>query len=124
MLALRVTAEILHIEVPQHGLVPWLTVVPGNLARAEVANYLQRQPGLQLAVIRYSEDHHTDEEWVHNGANIDESKIVWAREGSMEQNAQLLQYFHQRHAWLVEADGKPPRLTQLPCAPTVQDVKR
>jgi hypothetical protein len=114
MLALRLGAAVLHIPVPEHGLAPWFTVTSGNLDRAKIQRDLEEQPGLQLVLVRYRGTHHVDEEWVHNAADIDASKIVWAREGSAEDNRRLLQYFQQRHVWLVEADEKPPRLTSLP----------
>jgi hypothetical protein len=111
MLAFRLTAAVLHIPVPEHGLAPWFTVAPGNLTRAGVTHYLEGQSGLQLAIVRYDDTHHVDEEWVHNAAAIDGSKVVWAREGTAEQNSKLLDYFQHRRVWLVEADQKPPRVT-------------
>jgi hypothetical protein len=113
MLVVRLGAAVLNVPVPEHGLAPWFTVTSGNLDRAKILHDLEKQPGLQLVIVRYSDSHHVDEEWVHNAANIDASKVVWARDAGMEENARLLAYFRQRHAWLVEADEKPPRLTSL-----------
>ena len=113
MLGLRLTAAVLNVPVPEHGLAPWFTVVSGNLDRAKIQTYLEHQPGPQIVLVRYSETHHVDEEWVHNAADIDGSKVVWARDGAAEDNAKLLAYFRERHAWLLEADQKPPRLTSL-----------
>lgn len=113
MLLIRVGAAILHIPMPEHGLAPWFTVTAGNLDRASIQQYLTRQPGRHLVLVRYSKTHHVDEEWVHNAADIDASKVVWAREADPQDNARLLQYFSGRHAWLVEADTKPPQLISL-----------
>jgi len=113
MLVVRLGATVLHVPMPEHALAPWFTVTSGNLDRARIAHFLEKQPGLQLVLVRYSDRHHTDEEWVHNAADVNASKVVWAREASSEQNARLLAYFGQRHAWLVEADEKPPRITSL-----------
>jgi hypothetical protein len=117
ILCLRLGAAVLHIPMPQYGLAPWFTVTQGNLDRAAVERYLSIQPGKQLALVRYKETHHVDEEWVHNAADIDASKIVWAREANADENAHVLDYFSNRHAWLVEADAKPPRLISLSPAP-------
>jgi hypothetical protein len=113
MLTFRLTAAVLHIPVPQYGLVPWFTVTPGNLKRATIEQFLQSEPGTQLALVRYSDTHHTDEEWVHNDADIDASKVVWARDGSAEDNARLFEYYPQRRIWIVEADATPPSVTSL-----------
>jgi hypothetical protein len=113
MLAVRLGAAVMHIPVPEHGLAPWFTVTPGNLDRARVQRYLEGQPGLQIVLVRYSDSHHVDEEWVHNAADIDRSKVVWAREADSAQNTQLLNYFRARRAWLLEVDNRPPKLTIL-----------
>jgi hypothetical protein len=93
VLAVRLGAAILHIPVPEHGLVPWFTVTSGNLDRARVLRYLQGKPGTHLVLVRYKDTHHVDEEWVHNEANIDAAKVVWAREQAPKDNAGLFQYF-------------------------------
>ena len=111
MLAMRLGAAVLHIPVPEHGLVPWFTVSPGNLEREDIRRRLERQPGPQLVIVRYTDTHHDDEEWVHNAASVDTSKIVWARDGTPEDNARLLAYFHNRRVWFVEVAARSARLT-------------
>ncbi len=113
MLGLRLLAAGMHYEVPGQGLVPWFTIAPGNQYRARVSDYLERQPGEQLALVRYAGNHHVDEEWVHNAANIDGSKVVWARFSDDEQNERLLRYFHGRRVWLVDVAEKEGRLKPL-----------
>ena len=63
--------------------------------------------------MHYGETHHVDEEWVHNAADIDSSKVVWARDADAADNARLLRYFSNRRAWLLDPDAKPPRLVSL-----------
>ncbi len=113
MCSFRLVAAALAAPVPEHGLVPWFTVSPGNLYRERIRAYLAHQPGLQLVFVRYSPEHHVDEEWVHNAADIDRSKIVWARFADEEQNRRVLAYYAQRHAWLVNVGAKDGRLTPL-----------
>ncbi len=50
-------------------------------------------------------------EWVYNRADIDAAKVVWARDMSPAENRELLDYFRDRRAWLVEADAAPPKVT-------------
>ncbi len=62
-------------------------------------------------IVRYKRAHPPFEEWVYNGADIDHSKVIWAREMSPSENAELLGRFSRRCAWLLEGDEIPPRLS-------------
>jgi hypothetical protein len=81
-----------------------------NPARKQLAAL----PGKQLVVVRYEVGHNPNGEWVYNSADIDGSKIVWARELNPEQNQRLLSYFKDRQKWLFEPDRKPMRLSPYP----------
>jgi hypothetical protein len=118
MLTFRLGAAVLHVPVPDHGLVPWFTVAPGNLQRAQVERRLEAQPGLHLVIVRYGATHHDDEEWVHNAASIDTSKVVWARYGTPEDNARLLEYFHDRRVWRVDVEARASLLTLVQPSPS------
>ena len=82
--------------------------------RSYIVDWLSRRPGKQLVVVRYRSFHEVNQEWVYNGADIDGSKIVWAREVSPESDAELLKCFHDREAWLLEADVYPQRVVRYP----------
>jgi hypothetical protein len=91
-------------------------------ARASVQRSLAAMPGRQLVLVRYAPGHNTQNEWVFNAADIDASKVVWAREMSPEQDASFLQYFHDRQVWLAEPDKTPPSLTPY-SAPTTEALR-
>jgi hypothetical protein len=80
-------------------------------ARIAVNRQLEAIPGRLLVFVRYYPQHHFQEEWVYNGAEIDASRVVWARDLGAAENEKLLAYFAGRAAWLVEPDFRPPRLT-------------
>lgn len=88
---------------------------PPNLAnfnlksRALIQTELSRQPGQHLVLVRYLPQHDPSREWVYNSANIDESKVVWAREIPGVDLSPLLHYFHDRHVWVVDADSTAPK---------------
>jgi hypothetical protein len=81
----------------------WWTCT-GDPSRVAVIKQLLDTPGKHLIVVRYSDDHNIHDEWVYNGADIDGSKVIWARELDSEQNSKLFAYFKDRHIWLVEPD--------------------
>jgi hypothetical protein len=81
----------------------WWTCT-GDPSRVAVTKQLLAIPGKHLIVVRYSDDHNIHDEWVYNAADIDGSRIIWARDLDPEQNAKLFAYFKDRHIWLVEPD--------------------
>ena len=74
---------------------------------------LAAAPGKQLVVVRYSERHPYQEEWVHNEADLDAAKVVWARDRGSEENKKLLAAFPGRTVWVFEPDENPPVLRKL-----------
>jgi hypothetical protein len=85
--------------------------VGSGLPRVTALAKLEEHPGRQLAIVRYVPDHDPRKEWVYNAADIDGSKVVWAREMDSSANRELLEYFKDRTAWLVEPDVSPPRIS-------------
>jgi hypothetical protein len=90
----------------------WYQRGPVGFGRAAMLRRLTTSPGKQLVVVRYSPNHIPFNEWVYNEPDIDEAKVVWARELAPDLNERLLKYFADRRVWLLEADEQPPRLSE------------
>jgi len=95
-------------RVPQ--LPTWYSPIVVNSYRAGIISQLSQQPGQHLVIVRYRLDHVPVTEWVFNSADIDHSKIVWARDMGTEQNSELIRYFKDRKVWLIKPDELPPVL--------------
>jgi hypothetical protein len=72
--------------------------------RLALIKKLEALPGKHLVIVHYEANHNVHDEWVYNAADIDSSKIVWARELDRDQNQKLLEYFKDRTVWTIEAD--------------------
>ena len=108
---IRVIAPVLHREPKPSWTRTWCSQDSQNLERASILNQLERTPASHLVIVRYRPDHDFIlDEWVFNNADIDGSKVLWARDMGA-QNEELVQYFRARKAWLVEPDYHPARLT-------------
>jgi len=98
MILLRLTAVVIHLPIEHR----WPR---GILERASILRHLERLPGGQLVIVRYSASHDPNAEWVYNEADIEAAKVIWARDMGKEDNRELLEYFRGRNAWVVEGDG-------------------
>jgi hypothetical protein len=107
---LRIYAEPLGLTIHRWPTM-WYGTEPLGLPRAKVASQLEANPGKQLAIVRYTPEHAPFDDWVYNAADIDASKVVWARELNAASNPELLRYFRDRQVWLVEPDFDPPKVS-------------
>jgi hypothetical protein len=83
-----------------------------------VSEELSRK-GRHLIIVRYGPEHDPYQEWVYNEADIDSSKVVWAREMNPAEDQKLIEYFKDRQIWLLNVgnDEWPPKL--LPYSATL-----
>jgi len=88
------------------------------LRRVLVKRQLGGIGGKLLVFVRYWPQHHFQEEWVYNEADIDQARIVWARDLGDAENEKLLRYYPDRTAWRLEPDATPPKLSRYAPSPT------
>jgi hypothetical protein len=108
----------------------WQTEFVTPLPRAKFQKWLEKQPGRQLVLVRYStlpensRDYavfvfkklREDTGWVYNSSDLNTAKVVWARELDPESNQALLKQFPDRTVWLAEPEQDPARLRLYPNA--------
>jgi len=111
LLPIRAAARRLHIPVPVTVIHTCYTEDVHNTEREQVLGQLERQPGRHLVIVHYRPDHDVLREWVFNAADINGSKVVWARDMGAAQNKEVVSYFKDRRVWSLEPDEKPPKLS-------------
>ncbi len=101
----------------------WDYINYGDLqGRIAINDRLAQAPGKQVVFVRYGPRHLFDE-WIHNAANPDASRVVYAADLGSDENQKLRQYYPDRTAWILEPDARPPRLTPYPSAVPAEVVE-
>ena len=116
-IGVRALAAPLHVPLSQfYEFSCYQQNVP-SFGRAQLERQLEKLPGKQIVIVRYGPQHDPFAEWVYNAPDPSTAKIIWAREMDPGQDQGLLQYYRDRHAWLLEADAVPLRLVAYPGSP-------
>jgi hypothetical protein len=114
LVAVRVMVRLEPNDWPTSRSAQWCCTNVGNVVREQLIARLEGMGGLHLAIVRYQPDHDYHEEWVYNAADIDNAKVLFAREMDPVSDRELREYFKDRQAWLVEPDE--PRVRVSPIA--------
>lgn len=76
--------------------------------RERIVAQLESTPGKHLVIVRYAPGHNPNREWVYNGADLESSKVLWARAMSPDRDRELLTRFPDRTPWYLDADTPAP----------------
>ena len=109
----RAWAEPLHLSLSEWPSSSWYGSGDLGATRAGVEAELEHLPGNQLAIVRYSGKGDPRVEWVYNAADIDRSRVIWARDMGDADNQELLRFYKDRKAWLIQPDTDPVRVTPI-----------
>jgi hypothetical protein len=103
---------LLHVLVFAGSLNSYLQQQPSSWAhgRQELINMLAATGDRHLLIVDYATDHNTENEWVYNGADLEQAAVVWARATHDQHEQQLLQHYADRVVWRFEPDEQPPKL--------------
>jgi hypothetical protein len=87
--------------------------------RQQIVDQLHREGGRHIIVIRYGPNVANTpsfgyRDWTRNGADLDGSEILWAREMDAAHNARLFDHFTDRRVWLLDVDISGTKLLPYP----------
>ena len=112
IISARIGLEKLHFPFTQRvNSASWCCVAPANPAKVRILATLNRMAGRHLVLVKPKTDPDNVFQWIYNDADIDASKIVWARDMGPGENSGLLRYFRGRTVWMLNPNVDPPRLT-------------
>jgi len=118
MAAMRMFTKPLHIVIKPWPASNWSGMWYGpehfGAARAQMEERLAGMHGKHLVIVRYTQGHYPFDEWVYNSPDIDNAKVVWAREMDQVSNKELISYYNDRHIWLVQPDVTGGQLSPYP----------
>lgn len=82
--------------------------------RARIERDLERRERKALVVVRYLEGHSVHDDWVFNRADLDATRVVWARDHGAAAHERLRACFPARAGYLLTVGPLgPPNLTSL-----------
>lgn len=115
ILAVRIGLAEFHLPFTQKvNFQSWCCVQPGNPNKARILESLHAMGGLHLAIVKPKTDPENLFQWIYNDADIDASRVVWARDFGPEANQALLKYFAGRRVWLVDPNTEPAAIVPYP----------
>ena len=108
ILGVRLGLEAMHLPFTQQvNFQSWCCVKPGNPNKARILGMLNQTEGKHLVLVKPKADPANVFQWIYNDADIDASKVVWARDMGQEGNRALLEYFRGRRIWVVDPNPEP-----------------
>ena len=108
VLALRIAAQDFGLPYTQKlNYQSWCCQQAGDQDKARIEAKLDRIPGNHLVFVKAKTDPYNLLQWIYNDADIDASRIVWARDMGDAENARLRQYFAGRDVWMVDPNVAP-----------------
>src|SRR6267154_2635959 len=105
----RVSAQVPGVSSPPPQFRSWATENSKFPEREEILSALNNMGGFHLVIAKNATDKNIFD-LVYNAADIDASKIVWARDLGPAKNQQLIDYYKGRTIWIVDPTDLHPKL--------------
>jgi hypothetical protein len=121
VLGVRIAAENVGLPYTQKlNYQSWCCKQQGDYSRHRLTGFLNAQPGKHLVIVVPKQSEFNLLQWIYNDADIDGSRIVWARDMGPQENAKLVEYFRDRTVWRVDPNVVDPQAVLIP--PTTTNV--
>lgn len=78
--------------------------------RSQIGERLGQMDETHIVFVLYDETHDPLFEWVHNEADLDGSRVIWARSLGAGADRAFSQMYSGRRTWLLHADSKPDQI--------------
>lgn len=91
----------------------WESLYPAKRLRDDVTAVLEKIPGKHLVFVKYDMGHCFCEEWVFNGADLINQRIVYARPFTPDSDQALAAYLSDHDVWVIEPDSRPYRMARV-----------
>lgn len=91
----------------------WESLYPARRLRDEVSAILKSIPGKHLLFVKYESGYCFCEEWVFNGADLSQQRIVYARTTTLVNAQALARSSSGFDVWVIEPDRRPDKLMRL-----------
>jgi len=114
----RISVPSLGIALTRESFKTWAGENYKFPERPAIISVLDKMGGLHLVFVKNGPAQKID--WVYNAADIDASKIVWARDLGVAKNQELIDYYSTRKVWIIDPRGTPPTLMPYPSSRVAQ----
>jgi hypothetical protein len=115
----RISVPISRIALTPPQFRTWATDNYKFPERTATIDLLNSMGGLHLVFAENGTDKDIFD-WVYNAADIDASKIVWARDLGATKNQELIDYYSNRKVWIIDPKDTPPKLMPYPFSRAAQ----
>jgi hypothetical protein len=101
---------------------------PGHWTRQResIAREIEALPGKHVVFVTYAPSYRSQNEWVQNGADLANGRLLWVHDLGEPANAALRQLESDRTAWLLTVHGgprNPELLAYAPANPTTLPIQ-
>ena len=84
------------------ALLPLSNLMPAQIQRASIQSELEERGGKHLIIVHYPKYAVPWEEWVYNGADLENAPVIWARDMGYFDNQELVKYYADRQVWYAD----------------------